>query len=88
MVEYHKKSSDGTPAFVISAEKAAIASTHEIVVSNGQLVFTSSASSGVSACVDVFVNTYLDGKTGSINFPSNFHYLDLGDYLAVSYPKG
>lgn len=82
------KMSDGTPAFVISAEKAAIASTHEIVVSNSRLVFTSSASSGVAACVDVFVRTYLDGKTGSINFPSDFHYLDLGDYLAVSYPEG
>lgn len=88
MLKVTSKSSDGTPAFVISADKAPIASTHEIVVSNGQLVFTSSASSGVSACVDVFVNTYLDGKTGSINFPSDFHYLDLGDYLAVSYPEG
>lgn len=80
--------SDGTPAFVISGEKASINSTHEIIVSNGQLVFTSSASSGVAACVEVYIHNYLDGKTGRINFPSDFHYLDLGDYLAVSYPEG
>ena len=81
------KSSGGTPAFVISDGKASVNSTHEIVVSNGQLVFTSSASSGVAACVEVYISNYLDGKTGRINFPSDFHYLDLGDYLAVSYPE-
>lgn len=88
MLNITNRLSDGTPAFVISSDKPAFASVHEIVVSNRQLVFTSSAKSGVEACVDLFVKTYLDKINGSINFPSDFHYLDLGDHIAVSYPEG
>ena len=80
-------SSNSKPAFVVSDEKSSVNATHEIVVSDEQIVFKSSANSGVAACVEIFVNNYLTDKTGKFNFPSDFHYLDLGEYLVVSYPE-
>ena len=81
-----KRGSDANAAFVISDKKASADAVHEITVSDGKLIFTSSAKSGVSACVDIFVANYLKDKKGSINFPSDFRYFDLGDYIFVSYP--
>ena len=86
MLEISNDSGASNAAFVISNEKASTDSVHEIVVSDGKLVFSSSAKSGVAACVEVFIDNYLADATGSINFPADFRYLDLGDYIAVSYP--
>ena len=86
MLEIVNNSDLSNAVFVISDEKASADSCHEIVVSDGKLVFSSSAKSGVTACIEVFIDNYLTDTFGSINFPADFRYLDLGDYLAVSYP--
>ncbi len=77
---------DGVPAFVLSNEPASANGTHEITVANDQLVFTSSAETGLDACIRIFIDEYLSGKTGRINFPGDFRYFDLGDFIIVNYP--
>lgn len=79
--------SDGVPAFVVSTEKSSVNGTHEITVSDGKIVFTSSATSGTDACIKLFIDEYLKGKSGRINFPADFRYLELGDYLIVNFPE-
>ena len=73
-------------AFIISADPPEVQGVNEIYTDQSSLIFRSSAKKGVAACVDLFINSYLIDKYGGYNFPSDFRYFDLGDYIIVKYP--
>lgn len=87
MLEIVKGDTSAEKAFIITFEKPEIDGVHEMYVNGSSLILSSSSSQGPAACVDTFISMYLDGKTGKYNFPGDFHYLDLGDYIIVKYPE-
>ena len=74
-------------AFVISDEKPEQAGVHTIDVEGDRIVFRSSAATTVIACVDKFINMYITDKFGKYNFPADYKFLELGDYMIVRYPE-
>lgn len=86
MLEIVKGDTSAEKAFIITFEKPEIDGVHEMYVNGSSLILSSSSSQGPVACVDTFISMYLDGKTGKYNFPGDFHYLDLGDYIIINYP--
>lgn len=78
--------SNAKNAFVISELKPEAAGMHEIRVSDSSILFTTGSSRGVAACVDIFITQYISDTFGRINFPSDFRYYDIGDYIIVTYP--
>ncbi|MBQ8510079.1 MAG: hypothetical protein IJ493_09265 [Clostridia bacterium] len=74
-------------AILLSEEKPETAGVHEIYVDGGRLVLTSGAGTGLAGCAERFVSLYLEGKTGSWNFPADFRYLDLGDHIVIKFPE-
>jgi hypothetical protein len=86
MLEIKKGTADTEKAFVISNEVPEIKGIYDMQVDKNSLIFKSSAQSGVSGCVDRFIELYLKDKYGRFNFPSDFKYLDLGDYFIIRYP--
>ncbi len=86
MLEIVKGDTSAEKAFIITFEKPEIDGVHEMYVNGSSLILSSSSSQGPAACVDTFISMYLDGKTGKYNFPGDFHYLDLGDYIIINYP--
>ena len=86
MLEIVKGDTSAEKAFIITFDKPEIDGVHEMYVNGSSLILSSSSSQGPAACVDTFISMYLDGKTGKYNFPGDFHYLDLGDYIIINYP--
>ena len=74
-------------AFVISDEKPQTAGVHTIDVEGDRIVFRSSATTGVAVCVDKFLSMYITEKFGKYNFPADYKFLELGDYMIVRYPE-
>lgn len=74
-------------AFILSDIRPERNGIHSMHVDNNRLIFRSSASTGVSGCVQRFIDRYMSGARGRFNFPGEFEYLDLGDYMMVTYPE-
>ncbi len=74
-------------AFVISDESPEIDGVYEIKTVGDSLVFSSSASKGIAPLINLFLDRYLVDVYGNYNFPADFRYFDLGDYIIVTYPE-
>ena len=79
---------ESTPnAFILSQTKPDAAGVHSIHVDDTRIIFRSSASTGLSGCAERFMELYFSwGTRGKFNFPGDYAYLDLGDYMMVTYP--
>ncbi len=74
-------------AFILSSKKPVEEGAHEMLVDGSSFIFRSgSASNGVASVVDIFIKLYMTDAYGRYNFPSDYRYLDLGDYMIVRYP--
>lgn len=74
-------------AFILSSVKPDMSGVHSMHVDDNRIIFRSSASTGIAGCVQRFVDLYLSwGARGKFNFPGDYEYLDLGDYMMVTYP--
>ncbi len=70
-------------AFKLGYERPKTKGLYYIKVSDGSLMFDSSASGTIDALIDIFSYEYLD-YSGNINFPEEYEYVDLGDNMIVS----
>ena len=79
---------ESTPrAFILSDSKPEVSGVHSMHVEDNRLIIRSSASTGIAGCVQLFIDMYFSyGARGKYNFPGDFEYLDLGDYMIVTYP--
>ena len=79
---------ESTPqAFILSDSKPEVSGVHSMHVEDNRLIIRSSASTGIAGCVQRFIDLYFSyGARGKYNFPGDFEYLDLGDYMIVTYP--
>ena len=74
-------------AFILSSTKPEVNGVHSMHVDDNRIIFRSSASTGLTGCMQRFLDMYLSrGARGKFNFPGDFEYLDLGDYMLVTYP--
>ena len=74
-------------AFILSTVQPETSGIHSMHVDGNRFIFRSSASTGVQGCVKRFVDLYLSGgASGKFNFPGDYEYLDLGDFMIVTYP--
>ncbi len=74
-------------AFILSAVKPEINGIHTMHVDDTRFIFRSSADTGTPGCAQRFMDLYLSrGTRGNFNFPGDYEYLDLGDYMMVTYP--
>lgn len=87
MLEIVKGDTTAEKSFIITFDKPEIDGVHEMYVDGTSLIFKSSANAGPAACIDTFIDMYLNDKYGKYNFPADFHYLDLGDYIIINYPE-
>lgn len=80
-------SDDPDARIILSNKSPDISGVFDICVENKCLKFESSAASGLSGCVDRFVDLYISDKYGSYDFPEGYQYFDLGDFITVTYPS-
>lgn len=74
-------------AFILSSVKPDMDGVHSMHVDDNRIIFRSSADTGIAGCVQRFIDLYLSwGARGKYNFPGDYEYLDLGDYMMVTYP--
>jgi len=78
---------DAQNAFVLSDETPEQNGVYTIHVNGSSLVFASSSNNGLAGCVNNFVRMYLNDRFGRYNFPKDFRYLEIGDYIIVTPPK-
>lgn len=74
-------------AFILSDVKPEMKGVHTMHVDGTAFVFRSSADTGITGCVQRFLDLYFArGTCGKFNFPGDYEYLDLGDLMMVTYP--
>ncbi len=74
-------------AFILSDTKPEISGVHSMHVDDTRFIFRSSASTGIAGCAQRFIDLYMSkGIRGKFNFPGDYEYLDLGDFMMVTYP--
>ncbi|MBE6611185.1 MAG: hypothetical protein E7632_01725 [Ruminococcaceae bacterium] len=73
-------------AFILSSGKPEIDGVHSMRVDGDRFIMESSAKAGVGACADKFVSLYIRDKFGKYNFPADYRFMELGDYMIVKYP--
>ncbi len=77
----------GDKSILISSDSPEKNGVHYVTVKDGSLIFSTSAETGMTACVSAFISEYMSDAFGSYNISEGFIYATLGDYITIKAPK-